>query len=490
MDSKQVKESLNQINLNQLTNIEQIFKQINCNLNIYINWDNEVKLLFLTKLKENLINETIVTKLVNNKELNTLSQLSNLNKENLIPDLPIPIINLALKSLCNCLFLSSNLRSIYTTLPYISTITQRIKKFKELNKDTLFLYFRILFLSTLDNSKSINELIEDKQFVKALEEIIITLDINQVNSSFEYNNNLILTDLLKLIFNLINHYEAQEKIASLFNDIFNILLKSLIIIKEFNSLSSPYYQILTILIHYPIASYTDSNYCINEYNNLINNLLRPLIQLCDKGNYNEYENEYEQLSPNIILIINILKVKKELIEIYANKLLPDEKEHELPLGQSETGVSRLINVLTASNIRPFKQLLAEFYFVICNEDASKMILKLGYGNVAGYLMGKGIDINNVMTINTDATNPPNPVSTSTSTSTNKPINPITGQFKQNESKGKIHMTDEEKEIEAERLFILFEKIKKNPAIKLQNPIQQAVELGIYDEIKVDEEDSD
>jgi hypothetical protein len=40
------------------------------------------------------------------------------------------------------------------------------------------------------------------------------------------------------------------------------------------------------------------------------------------------------------------------------------------------------------------------------------------------------------------------------------------------------MTDEEKEREAERLFVTFERMEKNPAMKMmENPMKAAVERG-------------
>lgn len=39
------------------------------------------------------------------------------------------------------------------------------------------------------------------------------------------------------------------------------------------------------------------------------------------------------------------------------------------------------------------------------------------------------------------------------------------------------MTDEEKEREAERLFVLFRRMEKNPAVSLGNPVREKLEKG-------------
>jgi len=61
-------------------------------------------------------------------------------------------------------------------------------------------------------------------------------------------------------------------------------------------------------------------------------------------------------------------------------------------------------------------------------------------------------------------------------STGAPINPITGIVQQ--PANVPDMTDEEKEREAEKLFVLFDRLEKSGAIQPdQNPIRKAVEQG-------------
>lgn len=73
------------------------------------------------------------------------------------------------------------------------------------------------------------------------------------------------------------------------------------------------------------------------------------------------------------------------------------------------------------------------------------------------------------------------------------INPITGQYVSKEEKlpDLKDMTDEEKEREAERLFVLFERLKKTGIIDVENPIAKAMQesQGRFEEIESDS-DSD
>lgn len=91
--------------------------------------------------------------------------------------------------------------------------------------------------------------------------------------------------------------------------------------------------------------------------------------------------------------------------------------------------------------------------------------QVGYGNVAGFLFHKGI------------LNAPSPGSNlPVMTPSGAEINPITGIAQE---KVDLNMTDEEKESEAEKLFVLFDRLEKTGAIPAsQNPIRKAAQQGM------------
>lgn len=91
---------------------------------------------------------------------------------------------------------------------------------------------------------------------------------------------------------------------------------------------------------------------------------------------------------------------------------------------------------------------------------------LGYGNVAGFLFQKGVSA------------PPRSGTSSapTTTATGLPINPITGTIEREHEA--ISMTDEEKEQETEKLFVLFERLERTGALPpSRNPIRRAIQEG-------------
>ena len=92
---------------------------------------------------------------------------------------------------------------------------------------------------------------------------------------------------------------------------------------------------------------------------------------------------------------------------------------------------------------------------------------VGYGNAAGYLVSHNIPFAG------SAFSDPHP-------SESRPYNAITGQYLDSASaslKELEGMTEEEKEREAEKLFVLFERLKKNGIITATNPIGEAIREG-------------
>ena len=81
-----------------------------------------------------------------------------------------------------------------------------------------------------------------------------------------------------------------------------------------------------------------------------------------------------------------------------------------------------------------------------DRDASRFVENVGYGLASGFLFQNNIPM------------PPSAPETSNARNTERSVNPITGQFVDAEDPvDEPEMTQEEKEREAERLFVLFER---------------------------------
>lgn len=96
--------------------------------------------------------------------------------------------------------------------------------------------------------------------------------------------------------------------------------------------------------------------------------------------------------------------------------------------------------------------------------ATLLISQVGYGNVAGFLFNKGI-----------VTGPPSSGEAAGTAGPSGPqINPITGAVQ--EERPDIEMTEEEREHEAEKLFVLFDRLERSGAVPPEaNPVRRAIQ---------------
>ncbi|KIY61996.1 hypothetical protein CYLTODRAFT_494944 [Cylindrobasidium torrendii FP15055 ss-10] len=146
-------------------------------------------------------------------------------------------------------------------------------------------------------------------------------------------------------------------------------------------------------------------------------------------------------------------------------LLPADLDRSSPLEQRADTLGRCIRLLSSVYHARLKDSVGEMLFAIANQDPSTLSAMVGYGNVAGFLFNKGI---------LSAPPPPTTDGVDIGSSDGRAINPITGNtMPQPEPE---EMTEEEKEAEMDKLFVLFDRLEKVGALpKDQNPIRKAIQ---------------
>jgi hypothetical protein len=143
--------------------------------------------------------------------------------------------------------------------------------------------------------------------------------------------------------------------------------------------------------------------------------------------------------------------------------------------------------------------ISSLLFELSNSSPEEYVHNIGYGFASGFLMTRGLQVS------------PSALSAASSDSSSQnPINPITGQTLDSEEPVKNplgDMTEEEKEREAEKLFVLFERhsplsrsirrllksvwtnaktrgyrLKRTGVVDIKNPVQQALEEGRFEDL--------
>ncbi|KAJ7677217.1 guanine nucleotide exchange factor [Mycena rosella] len=180
----------------------------------------------------------------------------------------------------------------------------------------------------------------------------------------------------------------------------------------------------------------------------------------------------DELSPLVVLITRLCIADEIARTRTRDWLCPADLDRSAAAGSLESRadlLGRCLRLLGSVYHARLKDAVGEMLFAMCDSDATTLSTLLGYGNVAGFLFNKGI------------MNAPPPPAASAGTSAavaaaaGENINPITGTAQEARAPAP-EMTDEEKEREMEKLFVLFDRLERNGALApSQNPMRKAIE---------------
>jgi hypothetical protein len=129
------------------------------------------------------------------------------------------------------------------------------------------------------------------------------------------------------------------------------------------------------------------------------------------------------------------------------------RERKQPFGKGTTLAARLLQLSSSASAPNTREHISWLLFMLSDSDAERFVLNIGYGYASGFLLTHNIPL------------PKSSDMPSTSASS-RPINPITGQTLDSEPPAGdpfAGMSQEEKEREAERLFVLFERHATHPS---------------------------
>ncbi|KAL4075593.1 guanine nucleotide exchange factor [Scleroderma citrinum] len=149
-----------------------------------------------------------------------------------------------------------------------------------------------------------------------------------------------------------------------------------------------------------------------------------------------------------------------------NWFVPANLDRSKPLEGRDDALGRCLRILQSAFQHRLSGCIGEMFFAMYDSNPTNLTT-LGYGNFAGFLFNKGLGA---------APPPVDSYAESLFASSGLPIDPITGMVqKEREPDG---MTEEEKEQEAEKLFMLFDRLERTGALPPgQNPIRRAIQRG-------------
>ncbi|KAJ5632499.1 Guanine nucleotide exchange factorRic8 [Penicillium lividum] len=392
----------------------------------------------------------------------------------------VDVCRAALRCVANALLLDANMRQVFVDTGYGGKLAEKLKVD---NSEDEMVVSRILFLSTYNTTMDFDVLIKNhslgenvnyqlarhaKQFPKSGREPLSQMD------------ELALTDTLKLIFNVSKLYELGAAFSPSIPYILKIISRIDIPAKPLDGLISQLINSLSVLDleekkgkifeKTPLFPTFDENCNVDK-----------LIKILDQGvsSYRPVELD-EKAVPFLHILITMHELAPDGPRARMQSLLlPEDTDRSEPIGRSDNLASRLLK-LSTSSYSNLKTAISELMFVLAGRDAETLTRKIGYGFAAGFLASRGMEIPRTAS-EVFADDPNDPASG---------VNPITGQRWTAEPKDSgPPMTREEKEREAERLFVLFERAKANGLLNVENPVTQAFHEGRFEELS-DDTDSD
>eukprot|EP00039_Didymoeca_costata_P012382 m.178126 g.178126 ORF g.178126 m.178126 type:complete len:548 (+) comp15465_c0_seq4:252-1895(+) len=163
-------------------------------------------------------------------------------------------------------------------------------------------------------------------------------------------------------------------------------------------------------------------------------------------------------------IANILRLLcldvKESRKYIRDKILPKRQDFSQRPEKGNSLSAQLVRLLTEIKSEVTMS-VAHLLFLACNENASRLIRRTGFGNAAGFLAGYGI-------MNFDDVSQQNKTESDSESESDESINPVTGTVWEEETESdRIEMSEKEKEEAAEQLMAMFARLDQLGIIKPQ-----------------------
>ncbi|KAI9171858.1 Synembryn-like protein C3E7.04c [Paramyrothecium foliicola] len=383
----------------------------------------------------------------------------------------------ALRVLANSMLLKPETRQMFVDHGFAPKACEQLKSE---SWDDEFLISRILFLSTYGTSVDLLNLIDKHALADNVVDKLsrhAKLVAGKSKEKVEPMEAMALPETLKLLFNVTHFcHDRVPNFSPAIPHIVILLWKQEV--PSTNPLDPPFGPLVNALLNLDGESekFQTSLYPKDEPTKVTS----KLIELLDKALKHYGDNDLESVvTPLVSLIAKVYKHAPEAVQEHLRQsLLPTAEDRKAVLGKGQSLSARLLKNSTNPVAPALRDAISHLLFDMSDRDASKFVENVGYGFASGFLFQNNVAI---------PASASEAYSTSDGTGGEKPVNPITGQFLDNEKHPEEkELTQEEKEREAERLFVLFERLKKNGIINVENPVATAVREGRFRELDDDE----
>lgn len=356
------------------------------------------------------------------------------------------------------MLLKPDTRQIFIDLGYEEKACNRLKND---SRDDEFLLSRIILLTTYGTNIKVEKLIDQYHLA---ENICINLGRHAKHYVTEQDKlkeldpmeDMALTESSKLLFN-ISHFCPQRSAA------FSPALPHILTILNNRPISptkpleAPISSLVNSILNIPLEQ--EENIDVLFPRETPNMYIDRFIDILDKSIKVYVDEDLEGLvSPLMALIHKVYRAAIPDVQRHIQELLlPNIEDRKQPLGRGESLSARLLRISANITTPKVQESTCSLLFELSGKDARTFVENIGYGYASGFLFRNKIPLPENALEAQIASNGESSKS-GASQQTWKAVNPITGQTLESEPVVNMpEMTDEEKEREAERLFVLFER---------------------------------
>ncbi|KAJ3172550.1 hypothetical protein HDU88_005878 [Geranomyces variabilis] len=396
----------------------------------------------------------------------------------------------ALKCLCNVLLQHPPARGTVRECGSVEFIAKILKdRHTSLPADTQFLFLRLLFLVTVDDQATVARLLEPDCDLPAT-----LVKLLHRAPTFAAPTAALVSEIMKTVYNLmavgnVREEEGQHKgetVVTLagtevelawvgkFENLLPEVIKLLLATNTPAPLAPPLSHIVHTLLNFPLAPYRAAFSENGE--DIVKRLCAILTDTLSaqdprKGASAAGTDLDQVLPPLIIVMSGIARQDTTARAVMRGLLMPDDIDRSKPLDQGSTVTARLIGFMTALVVPNVRESVCDLLYVLCDENAEKLVAYTGFGHAAGFLHSKGMMATPSGSGGGGGSSSSEAFGSSFHPNTGGPtLDPITGEHDRRGSRSEWDgMTDEEKEAEAEKLLVLFDKLNKTGVIKVQMP---------------------
>ncbi|KAL8738381.1 MAG: hypothetical protein Q9181_000803 [Wetmoreana brouardii] len=352
---------------------------------------------------------------------------------------------------------------MFADLGYAAKAAQRLKND---NREDELLNSRILFLMTYNTTLDFGELFDDYQLAESINANITRHSKHFPKSGRKDPPTAIdiqaLSETLKLLFNLSQYY--PEHLSDLAKSAPNILKILCRIHLATPVLQPPVTYLVNALLNLSVdrddKPHKDSepNPWFPKPDQYCN--IDRFISILDNALHTYTEEQLETLvTPLVTLLRKVFEFAPSHVRPHMqHALLPSTTDRSQPLGQSNTLASRLLRLSNSPVAPSLRESVSSLLFELSDKDATSFVRNVGYGFASGFLMTHDLPVPASATEGWSTGQSSDDLGEKLTNVDGKEINPVTGQIREMEPEAEgDEMTEEEKEREAERLFVLFER---------------------------------